>query len=238
MNEDLGKLRKVFLELQKVRTADNKKLTQLEMAERLNKDKVTSFSGNPWSKYAVRRMLKRLGINGSSGSRAGAALATATNPILEGGVAGLSDSSPLRQWGFYESIRGVFDELTANAYTEQGLADELNQRGITTVDKRPWDEKSVARALTALSSSSNASSALLALDTLPSEESLIDDAVRARIKTGYYDTNKERFVAVAVKGRAAKTKRSAQKASGEGKAEKTDKKSKKSDKKKKGKKKK
>ena len=114
----------------------------------------------------------------------------------------------------------------------------MNQRGITTVDKRPWDEKSVARALTALSSSSNASSALLALDALPSEESLSDDAVRARIKAGYYDTNKERYVAVAVKGKAAKAKRSAQKASGEGKAEKTDKKSKKSDKKKKGKKKK
>lgn len=203
MSTDLEKLRKVFLDLQKIRDADNKGLTQEAMAEKLNKDKVPSFSGNPWSKYAVRRMLKKLDLQSPNtrDPRTKASIISSVPAQTEAGlVAGLSDSSPLRQWGFYESIRGIFDELTSGNYTEQGLADELNQRGITTFEKKTWDEKSVARALTALRSSSNASSALLALDALPSGELLSDDAIRRKIKAGDYDTEKERFVAVAIKG--------------------------------------
>ena len=205
--EDLVKLRKTFVELMKVRDDDGKPLTQEAMAERLNKKKVPSFSGNPWSKYAVRRMLKRLDLNatGSSRSRgAAAAMGNVQATAEQVALAALSDNSPLRQWAFYESIRSVFDELTSGEYTEQGLADELNQRGITTADKKPWDEKSVSRAMTALRSAANASPALLALETIPAGELLTDDQVRDRIKAGYYDTGKVRFVAVAAKGAKAK----------------------------------
>lgn len=239
--EDLVQLRKVFVDLLKERDENGRKLTQEALADRLNADRVPSFSGNPWSKYAVRRMLKRLNLQAPNARRSKnveAAAAVMAQAVAEqGGTADLSDTSPLRQWGYYESIRGLFEELTSEPYTEKGLADELNQRGITTVDKKAWDQKSVTRALSALQSSANASPALLALDTLPSGGAPSDDQVRERIEAGYYDTDRFRYVAVARKGPKLKKQAAAAPEAAEDKGEKKGKKEKEG-KKKKGKKKK
>lgn len=60
MNQTIDTLRERFKALTAHRGKDGKPYTQQEMAEKLNKDGVLSLSGKSWSKYSVRRILRKL----------------------------------------------------------------------------------------------------------------------------------------------------------------------------------
>ena len=98
----------------------------------------------------------------------------------------LKETAPLRQWSYYESIRGVIEELLQEPYTNESLARELNEKAIATTNGQPWDAASAARAVKALGSKAT-----------PPQVS--EDEIRDRIRKGWYDTKSERFSAVAVK---------------------------------------
>lgn len=59
MNQTIDTLREGFKALIAHRGKDDKPYTQQEMAEKLNKEGVLSLTGKPWSKYSVRRILRK-----------------------------------------------------------------------------------------------------------------------------------------------------------------------------------
>jgi len=212
VSENNNGLKKVLEELLAHRDSDGKPLTQQSMADKLNADNLPSLSGKPWSKYSVRRILKNLGLRTvTSASTASKkkpprpkarkkATARKTTPVRSSKKKQLPDetalkaSSPLMQWNYYESIRGVFEELTKEPCSSESLADQLNARKILTADGQSWDVASVSRVLKVLKPQTTAVQ--------------IDDAeIRERIKQGVYDTDTERFVALPVEKKGKKEKR-------------------------------
>ncbi|MCB1760237.1 MAG: hypothetical protein KDI68_10730 [Gammaproteobacteria bacterium] len=187
MEESVEKLRPMFTELLAYRDDEAQPLTQQGMAEKLNADGVLSLTGQPWSKYSVRRILKKLGMQTATSASQG----RAAPPVVMVSEHQLDENSPLRQWGYYESIRGVVEELTADNYTPQSLAKALNAREVATIDGSAWDKQSVERVLKTLKPSD-------------AGNEFSDDEIRQRIRQGHYDTATERFVAVAVKAEKSK----------------------------------
>ena len=59
MAQTIDTLREKFKALTAHRGKDGKPYTQQAMAEKLNKDGVLSLSGKSWSKYSVRRILRK-----------------------------------------------------------------------------------------------------------------------------------------------------------------------------------
>lgn len=220
MEEAVENMRPHFDALLAVRNEDGQGLTQQGMADKLNADGVLSLTGQPWSKYSVRRILKKLSMQ-TEASASQAKSSFSPSPVTlsaEQKERDLDDKSPLRQWSYYESIRTVVEELTAKPYTAQDLAQQLNERNVATSDGKPWDDSAVSRALRTLRPSNTGV-----------ESS--DDEIRNRIKQGWYDTESERFIAVP-KGKKARKKLSA---SSDTKPEKKQKKEKKAKKEKGGK---
>lgn len=194
MEEAVENMRPHFDALLTVRNENGQGLTQQGMANRLNADGVLSLTGQPWSKYSVRRILKKLNMQteiSASQSKNDPTTGDATIAAGEYRERDLDENSPLRQWSYYESIRGVIEELTAKPYTVQDLARQLNERGVATTDGAPWNESAVARALRTLK---------------PSDSSVqsSEDEIRNRIKQGWYDTASERFIAVPAEKKAGK----------------------------------
>jgi len=193
MEEAVENMRPHFAALLAVRNDNGQGLTQQGMADKLNADGVLSLTGQPWSKYSVRRILKKLNMQ----TEASASLAksdSAPSPITaaaEYKERDLDENSPLRQWSYYESIRSVIEELTESPYTVQGLAQQLNERKVATSDGKLWNESAVTRALRTLKPSS-------------SSVQSGDEEIRDRIKQGWYDTESERFIAVPKAKKASK----------------------------------
>ena len=127
MEESVEKMRPLFTELLAVRDENDQGLTQQGMADKLNTDGVLSLTGQPWSKYSVRRILKKLGLQTVTSATQGRA--APPPPVILANEHQLDENSPLRQWGYYESIRSVVEELTADNDTPQSLAKALNERG-------------------------------------------------------------------------------------------------------------
>jgi hypothetical protein len=190
VEESVEKMRPLFIELLAFRDAEDQALTQQGMAEKLNADGVLSLTGQPWSKYSVRRILKKLGLQTATSASQGRA-APPPPPAVIVSDHQLDENSPLRQWGYYESIRGVIEELTADSYTPQSLAKALNAREVATIDGTAWSKQSVERVLKTLKPSD-------------AGNQFSDDEIRQRIRQGHYDTATERFVAVAVKSEKSK----------------------------------
>lgn len=216
MDEEIEKLRPLFEKLLAFRDGEDQGLTQQGMADKLNSEGLLSLTGQPWSKYSIRRILKKLDLQ-TEASVNQAKNQPRKRPVSRSLAAAagaehiLSDSSPLRQWSYYESLRGVIDELTQSPCSEKALAEKLNERKIATVDGRPWDKSSVARVLKTLSPNS----ATIKMD---------DDDIRSRIRQGFYDTDTERFVAVPVDKKKGKSKdKPAKKAKGKKKKDKKNK---------------
>ena len=197
MEEAVENMRPHFDALLAVRNENGQGLTQQGMADKLNADGILSLTGQPWSKYSVRRILKKLNMQTET-SASQAKSSFSPSPVIssaEQKERDLDEKSPLRQWSYYESIRGVVEELTATPYTVEELAQQLNERGVATSDGRPWDESAVTRALRTLRPSNSG------VDSS-------DDEIRNRIRQGWYDTEAERFIAVP-KGKKAGKKSSA-----------------------------
>jgi len=184
MEEAVENLRPHFAALLAVRNENGQGLTQQGMADKLNADGVLSTTGQPWSKYSVRRILKKLDMQTEiSASQTRGSSPPPPVSSMEAKERDLDDKSPLRQWSYYESIRGVIEELTAQPHTVQELAQQLNDRGVATSDGMPWDERAVTRALRTLKPSNSG------VDSS-------DDEIRNRIRQGWYDTDTESFIAV------------------------------------------
>jgi len=189
--DDIENLRAVFAKLVAYRDKEDKPLTQQAMADQLNADGVLSLSGKSWSKYSVRRILKKFDFQDSASITSGGRVkakkeAISKQSMKEPAEEGLKETAPLRQWSYYESIRAVVEELLQKPYTNESIARELNKKSIATTTGAPWDSTSAARAVKALGSKAT-----------PSQVS--DDEIRDRIRKGWYDTEWERFVAVPVK---------------------------------------
>ena len=200
MTTEIDNLRKLFTKLVAHRNEEDKPLTQQAMADQLNADGVLSLSGKPWSKYSVRRILKKFDFaettaDAGGGARAGAGKKSAGGKQAQRASSddALKDTAPLRQWSYYESIRGMIEELTRKPYTNEDLAKALNRKGVATADGKPWTAASAGRAVKALGSTAT-----------PSQVS--EDEIRDRIRKGVYDTESERFVAVPVKKKKKKEK--------------------------------
>ncbi|HHH38055.1 MAG TPA: hypothetical protein ENK50_00555 [Sedimenticola sp.] len=189
-------IRKRFQELTAVRDSKGNALTQQGMADTLNEEGFPSLSGQPWSKYSVRRVLKNLSLQGTASSsppqrQAGRSRrkeppAAPSTPVLpdEEPVTQeprLKDSSPLMQWNYYESIRDVITDL-AGRHSEKEMAGRLNEMEVPTADGKPWRVETVSRVLKVLNPSS--------------QVQISEEVIRDRIRMGWYDTETERFIAV------------------------------------------
>lgn len=185
MEEAVENMRPQFNALLTIRDENGQGLTQQGMADKLNADGVLSLTGQPWSKYSVRRILKKLELQTEASASQSKTSFTASYRTVaaEPKERDLDEHSPLRQWSYYESIRGVIEELTAQPYTVQDLAKQLNERKIAASDGGQWNESAVTRALRTLKPNNN---------SIHSS----DDEIRNRIKQGLYDTETERFVAL------------------------------------------
>ncbi len=189
MSDDVESMRPHFERLLAFKDADGQGMTQQGMADQLNEQGVLSLTGQPWSKYSVRRILKKLALRTEASITQAKNLPdTAASPDRE---PTLRDDSPLMQWSYYESIRNVLEELTKSPYTEKDLAKALNEKKVATLDGKPWDKASVSRALRTLNPVTGSFEAE-------------DEEIRKRIRKGLYDTASERFVSMAVKGRKKK----------------------------------
>ncbi|MCP4289430.1 MAG: hypothetical protein GY792_34255 [Gammaproteobacteria bacterium] len=191
MEEAVEKMRPQFDALLATRNKNGQGLTQQGMADKLNADKVLSLTGQPWSKYSVRRILKKLALQTESSSSQTKSNPSRVTPVTENTERDLDEHSPLRQWSYYESIRGVIEELTAKPYKVKDLAKQLNAREIVTSDGQPWDESAVSRAVRTLKPSNNGVQSS-------------DDEIRISIKQGLYNTEFERFIAVPVEKKSGK----------------------------------
>jgi len=99
-----------------------------------------------------------------------------------------------------QALRAHFDRLLSvcaadgKPLTQQAMADQLNQANIPSLSGRPWSKYSVRRILRKLEQKATVAEA-----APPTEQPQpSDDEIRARIRTGYYDTADERFIAVPV----------------------------------------
>lgn len=180
-------------------------LTQQAMADALNKEGVLSLSGQAWSKYSIRRILKKLDFNspkqtkrpGQSTSNAPSPLGPPEEePVVEHK---LKQTSPLMQWNYYESIRDTILDLMKKHDTEQSLVKKLNKIGVLTADGSPWNEAAVSRVLRVLQPASSIQHP--------------DDLIREQIKEGRYDTDEERFICVKKKQKQRGKSKTKQKAS-------------------------
>lgn len=200
MTEADNTIQKRFEQLIAQHDEKGARLTQKTMADRLNAEGFPSLSGQPWSKYSIRRVLKNLSLQGTASSSptrrshrkpvAKPAPAMPERPATEEEEKEvvehkLKDTSPLMQWNYYESIRDVIVKLTSKPYSEEKLAARLNKMAVPTADGNPWFASTVSRVVKVLSPS----------NTVQTSE----DVIRDRIKLGWYDTETERFIAVAVK---------------------------------------
>ncbi|MCP3868377.1 MAG: hypothetical protein GY703_09835 [Gammaproteobacteria bacterium] len=190
MTQTLENLRPILQKLIAYRDAEDKGLTQLAMAEKLNTQGVESLTGATWSKYSIRRILKKLNLQTVNSANLKGTPELQPESSAGTGALGqeepLRADAPLRQWSYFESIRDAIEELTSEPYTPKKLASELNKRGISTVDgTTPWTADSVNRVLKVLSPSTT-------------QSQLNDDEIRANIRKGMFDTAEERFVAVPI----------------------------------------
>ncbi len=189
-----------FEELTAYRDGKGAGLTQQAMADTLNADGFPSLSGQPWSKYSIRRILKNLSLQGTASSRPAGASgrkpaakpspATPSRPPAreeekDAVEHKLKETSPLMQWNYYESIRDLIGELTSKPYSEKELATRLNKMAVPTADGKPWNATTVSRVLKVLSPSNTVQ--------------IGEDVIRDRIRLGWYDTETEHFIAIAVK---------------------------------------
>ena len=201
MEEAVEKLRPQFDKLLAIRNENDQGLTQQGMADILNAENILSLTGQPWSKYSVRRILKKLALQTEASANLTKSnpslIPVAPTPAAEYKERDLDEHSPLRQWSYYESIREVVEELTATPYTPQDLAKKLNEREVATSDGEPWDERAVTRALRTLKPSHNGVHSS-------------DDEIRNRIRQGWYDTESERFTAVPVEKKEKKANKKLQ----------------------------
>ncbi len=166
-------------ELTAYRDEEDKGLTQQAMADRLNAEGITSLTDQAWSKYSIRRILKRFGLNATP---PGSAVSPPpSRPEDETtGEHKLTQSSPLMQWDYYESVRDALKDLMTDQDSDKSLAKKLNKAGVLTADGSPWDGAAVARVLRILEPTSSIQHA--------------DDLIRQQIKEGRYDTEEEYFV--------------------------------------------
>ena len=185
MEEAVENMRPQFNALLSIRDENGQGLTQQGMADKLNADGILSLTGQPWSKYSVRRILKKLELQTEISANQSKSSFTPSyqSAAAESKERDLDEHSPLRQWSYYESIRGVIEELTAQPYTVQDLVQQLNERQVATTDGGQWSESAVTRALRTLKPNNN---------SIQSS----DDEIRNRIRQGFYDTESERFVAL------------------------------------------
>ena len=191
MTQTIETLRPLLEQLVAQRDADGNGLTQQAIADRLNAEGVLSLTDAAWSKYSVRRILKRMNLQTMISSTHHDIEAT------ESGFQGRSEGvlradAPLRQWSYFESIRDAMEKLSGKPNTPKELAAKLNKKQIPTVDGKPWTTDSVNRALKVLSPGTARS--------LPN-----DDEIRENIRQGLYDTENEQFVAVRIGGKGGKT---------------------------------
>jgi len=179
-------------------------LTQQAMADALNKEGILSLSGQAWSKYSIRRILKKLDLNSpTQKKRPGQSTSNVSSPLgqpeEEPAVEHkLKQSSPLMQWNYYESIRDTILDLMKKHGSEGSLVKKLNKTGILTADGSPWNEAAVSRVLRVLQPASSVQHP--------------DDLIREQIKEGRYDTDEERFICVREKSKQRGKSKAKQKA--------------------------
>jgi len=182
MTQTIESLRPLLEKLITRRDAEGNGLTQQAIADKLNADGVLSLTGAAWSKYSVRRILKKMNLQ--TAISATHFDVPEPQPIARRKPEGvLRADAPLRQWSYFESIRDAIEKLTSKPYTPKDLAAKLNKRQIPTLDGKPWTTDSVARSLKVLSPDATRS--------VPD-----DDEIRENIRQGRYDTDTERFVSV------------------------------------------
>ena len=215
MSEKEALIRMRLEKLTAYRDENDNGLTQQAMADALNKEGVLSLSGQAWSKYSIRRILKKLDFNsptqtkrpGQSTSNVPSPLGhPEEEPVVEHK---LKQTSPLMQWNYYESIRDTILDLMKKHDTERSLVKKLNRIGVLTADGSPWNEAAVSRVLRVLQPASSVQHP--------------DDLIREQIKEGRYDTDEERFICVKKKPKQrgkSKTKQKAPKGTEQKKKEK------------------
>lgn len=191
MTQTIESLKPLLEKLIALRDAEGNGLTQQAIADKLNADGVLSLTGAAWSKYSVRRILKKMNLQ--------TAISATQFDVPEPQPAArrkpegaLRADSPLRQWSYFESIRDAIEKLTSKPYTPKDLAAKLNKRQVPTLDGRSWTTDSVTRALKVLSPDATRS--------MPD-----DDEIRENIRRGLYDTDREQFVSVRVTAKDSKT---------------------------------
>lgn len=186
MSEKEALIRAQLKKLAASRDENGKSLTQQAMADTLNTEGVPSLSGKPWSTYSIRHILKKLDLQSSTKTTRPKRSVSTASPSLaqpEDVVEHkLKKTSPLMQWNYYESIRGVVEDLVKRYDSNKRLAEKLNKMGVATADGSQWSETAVSRALRVLQPAS-------AVQTS-------DDLIRQQIKDGRYDTEEESFICV------------------------------------------
>jgi len=190
MTQTIETLRPIFEKLIVLRDADGNGLTQQVIADRLNADGVLSLTGTAWSKYSVRRILKKMTLQ----TAISANQYDAPEPPPESrkkSDGGLKADAPLRQWSYFESIRDAIEKLASKPYTPKELAAKLSKRQIPTLDGKPWTNDSATRILKVLSPGTARSVS-------------DDDEIRENIRQGLYDTDTEQFVSVRITGKGNK----------------------------------
>lgn len=191
MTQTIETLRPLLEKLIALRDAEGSGLTQQAIADRLNAEGVLSLTGAAWSKYSVRRILKKMNLQ--------TAISATQFDVPEPQPAArrkpegaLRADAPLRQWSYFESIRDAIEKLTSKPHTPKDLAAKLNKRQIPTLDGKPWSTDSVTRALKVLSPDATRS--------VPD-----DDEIRENIRRGLYDTDTEQFVSVRITAKEGKS---------------------------------
>ncbi|MCP4993787.1 MAG: hypothetical protein GY934_08380 [Gammaproteobacteria bacterium] len=191
MSEKETLIRARLTELVAYRDENDKGLTQQAMADTLNTEGVPSLSGKPWSTYSIRHTLKKLGLSSSTKiTRPAQTVSKASPPSTQPEKEvehKLKDTSPLMQWNYYESIRGVVEDLVKKYDSNKSLAEKLNKMNVATADGSLWNEAAVSRALRVLQPTSAVQ---------PSDVQTSDDLIRQQIKKGWYDTEEESFICV------------------------------------------
>jgi hypothetical protein len=191
MTQTIESLKPLLEKLIALRDAEGNGLTQQAIADKLNAEGVLSLTGAAWSKYSVRRILKKMNLQ---------TVISATQfdvpepqPAARRKQEGaLRADAPLRQWSYFESIRNAIEKLTSKPYTPKDLAAKLNKQQVPTLDGKSWTTDSVTRALKVLSPDATRS--------IPD-----DDEIRENIRRGLYDTDTEQFVSVRITAKNSKS---------------------------------
>ncbi len=123
VDDKLNDLKPIFEKLASYRDQEGRSLTQQAMADRLNADGVLSRTGQPWSKYSVRRLLKSLTLQA----------------MIPGGKQIQGNTSDSRPAGT------AIDDDEIRSRIKQGLYDTATERfvaqAIATPDKKNKEKK-------------------------------------------------------------------------------------------------